>query len=84
MQPNTVYGLLVSRQNNGTSIFGHPFDIGSPYQIVRTGTSDANGQAAISFTIPMSVASNTIVYVEGGARNGAGVDDSNLLTLLIQ
>jgi leucyl aminopeptidase len=83
MQPNTAYGLLVSLQNNGTSIFGHPFDIGSPYQIVRTGISDANGQAAISFTIPMSVASNTIAYVEGGARNGAGVDDSNLLTLLI-
>jgi len=83
MQPNTAYGVLVSLHNNGAIIFGHPFDIGSPYQIVRTGTSDANGQAAISFTIPMSVASNTIAYVEGGARNGAGVDDSNLLTLLI-
>jgi len=83
MQPNTAYGLLVSLHNNGAIIFGHPFDIGNPYRIVHRGTADANGQAAISFTIPMSVASNTIAYVEGGAMNGAGVDDSNLLTLLI-
>jgi hypothetical protein len=78
-----VFGLLVSLSNSGTNIFGHSFDIGAPYNIVRTSTADANGHATINFRIPMSVAVNTIAYVEGGARNGTGVDDSNMLTLLI-
>ena len=69
---------------SGSSIFGHSFDIGSPYTIVHTGNANASGSAVVNFTIPMAVASNTIAYVEGGAQNGAGVDDSNLLTLLIQ
>ena len=83
MQPNAVFGLLVSLSNSGTNIFGHSFDIGAPYNILRTSTADANGHATINFRIPMSVAVNTIAYVEGGARNGTGVDDSNMLTLLI-
>ncbi|MBC8369675.1 MAG: M20/M25/M40 family metallo-hydrolase [Planctomycetes bacterium] len=84
MQPNASFGLLVSLSNSGSSIFGHSFDIGSPYTIVHTGNANASGSAVVNFTIPMAVASNTIAYVEGGAQNGAGVDDSNLLTLLIQ
>jgi hypothetical protein len=83
MQPNAAFGLLIGLNNNGTTIFGHSFDIGYPYRTVHTGTADANGQAVINLTVPMSVAPNTIAYVEGGALNGAGVDDSNLLTLLI-
>jgi hypothetical protein len=83
MQPNARYGLLVALSNAGTSIFGHNFDIGSPYTVVRTGTADGNGAATINFSVPMSVAPNTIAYVEGGAMNSSGVDDSNMLTLLI-
>jgi hypothetical protein len=83
MQPNATFGLLVSLSNSGTNIFGHSFDIGAPYTIVHTGTANGSGVATINFRIPMAVAANTIAYVEGGARNGANIDDSNLLTLLI-
>jgi hypothetical protein len=83
MQANSMFGLMVSLNNSGTSIFGHSFDIGAPYRIAKTGTSDASGNAVINFVIPASVAANTVAYVEGGAMNGTGVDDSNMLTLLV-
>jgi hypothetical protein len=83
MSPQAQYGLLVSYNNTGSTIFGQSFDIGTPYRIFRTGFADSSGSANISFNIPNSVSSGTVVYLEVGAITTNGTEDSNMLTLLI-
>ncbi len=77
--------LLYSMKNNGSTISGHDFDLGSPYNIIANGTTDALGAATHTATVPPSAAGLT-VYVEGAAHDAGGsgmILDSNLMTLNI-
>ena len=77
--------LLYSTKNTGTKINGHDFDLGSPYTVVGTGTTDALGMASYTATVPSGAAGLT-VYVEGAAHDSSGsgmILDSNLMTLNI-
>jgi len=83
MAPGESWGFLASASNAGSVIFGHTFDIGSPYNVMATGTADAGGNGSASFTIPAGLPSGATGYFEVGALNGAFVDDSNLLTFTV-
>lgn len=77
--------LLYSTKNTGTTINGHDFDLGSPYNIVANGITDALGSASHTATVPPS-ASGLTVYVEAAAHDAGGsgmILDSNLMTLEI-
>ncbi|MFT4709585.1 MAG: hypothetical protein ACI8Q9_000708 [Planctomycetota bacterium] len=83
MQPNAPCELMASRTNTGTIIMGHPFDIGSQYRVVFTGVADAQGELRVSFPLP-AVMAPPVLYLEVRAMNGNGLDDSNILRLVIQ
>lgn len=83
MQPGESWAFLASASNAGTVIFGHTFDIGTPYNIMATGTADPAGSGSASFTIPAGLPSGAVGYMEVGATNGALVDESNLLTFTV-
>jgi hypothetical protein len=74
---------MASRTNTGTIIMGHPFDIGSQYRVVFTGVADAQGELRVSFPLP-AVMAPPVLYLEVRAMNGNGLDDSNILRLVIQ
>jgi hypothetical protein len=83
MQPGSNFAVLASMSNSGSIILGQAFDIGLPYVIGGRGVADQNGNGTITFTIPPGVSSNTIGYIEAGARSALGVDESNMLTILV-
>jgi hypothetical protein len=83
MQPGANFAVLASLSNSGTVIMGKTFDIGSPWIIGARGVADQNGDGAVTFSIPMSVSPNTVGYLEAGAMSSFGVDESNMLTILI-
>ncbi|KAA3606074.1 MAG: hypothetical protein DWQ01_17920 [Planctomycetota bacterium] len=49
-----------SRTLGGTTINGHPFAIGSPYNTVASGTTSSTGTWTVSGTIPPALAGRTI------------------------
>ena len=83
MEPGANFAVLASLSNSGSVIMGKAFDIGLPYIIGARGVADQNGNGAVTFGIPMSVSPNTIGYLEAGARSALGIDESNMLTILI-
>jgi hypothetical protein len=83
MQPGSNFAVLASMSNSGSIILGKAFDIGLPYVIGGQGVADQNGNGTITFSIPPWVSSNTIGYIEAGARSALGVDESNMLTILV-
>lgn len=83
MEPSAPWALLVGTSNAGSIVMGKAFDIGTPYTIVANGTADALGAGGTTFNIPLSIATNTTAYLEAGSLGSLGVDESNLLTLLI-
>lgn len=84
MAPGANWGFLVSGSNAGTVIFGHTFEVGANFNVLATGTADAAGNAATSFSIPNNLPSGAVGYMEVGAQGGGGVEDSNLLTFTVQ
>ncbi len=77
----TAY-LLWSLSNAGTTIQGHPFDIGSPWTLGPATTSDPTGAGSWMVTIPQAAAGLTI-YLEVGQNDNGTILDSNLLTLTV-
>jgi hypothetical protein len=84
MQPGSNFGVLASMSNSGSIILGQAFDIGLPYIIGGRGVADQNGNGTITFSIPQGVNPGTVGYIEAGARSALGVDESNMLTILVQ
>jgi hypothetical protein len=83
MQPGAQFAVLASMSNAGSVIMGKAFDIGLPYIIGARGVADMNGDGSVSFSIPNHVPVNTIGYIEAGAMSALGVDESNMLTILV-
>jgi len=77
----STWYLLYSFSNSGTTIFGTPFDIGTPWFLAFTGMTDANGDGSHSFTVPPAGAGST-VYFEA-ATNVGGIVNSNLHTMTV-
>ena len=84
MPANARFALFASLSNTGTVIQGKAFDIGNPYKMVTFGNADANGNANTTINIPTFVPANTIGYLEAGALTNAGIDESNILTILLR
>ncbi len=80
---NTVTYLLWSFNNTGTVINGHNFDIGTPWNIGATMTSDGAGAGSYTVPIPAGAAGLT-VYLEIGQDDNGTILDSNLATMTIQ
>ena len=80
--PSADWYLLYSFSNSGTTIFGTAFEVGDPWFLFHTGTTDASGDASHVFTVPPSGAGRT-VYFEA-ATNVGSIANSNLLTLSVQ
>ncbi|RMH05323.1 MAG: hypothetical protein D6702_00610 [Planctomycetota bacterium] len=74
--------LLWSLSNAGTTIQGHPFDIGAPWNVGAVTTSDATGAGSWTVQVPQRAAGAT-VYLEVGQDDNGTILDSNLLTLSI-
>ncbi|MHC4837198.1 MAG: hypothetical protein ACYTF3_03290 [Planctomycetota bacterium] len=83
MQPGAQWAFLAGLSNSGSVILGKAFDIGAGYQVVGTGTADALGAGTLTFQVPNSLPASTTGYFEVGAQSALGVDESNLLTILI-
>lgn len=81
--PSSPWWLYASLNRNGTLINGHPFDIGTPYRTVATGTTSALGTASWSGgPVPPRAAGRTI-YVEARSDAGGTTYDSNVVTLTV-
>ncbi|MCX8228484.1 MAG: hypothetical protein OTJ44_00845 [Planctomycetota bacterium] len=82
--PNRTVYLLWSLSNAGTSIMGHPFDLGTPWTVGSQQSANTVGLASFTATLPSNTSGLTI-YLEAGALDATGaVLDSNLLTLQVQ
>ncbi len=80
---NGTYILYYSFTNTGTTINGHPFDIGPPDGQVGSGTLDATGAASFSRRVPNGAAGRT-AYMEVYAEDSlANVFDSNMITISV-
>lgn len=76
--------LLYSLSATGSAIFGHSFDLGSPWYIADGPVGlDASGAAVLAGIVPASVPNGLTVYLEAGASGAGSIFDSNLLTLTI-
>ncbi len=74
--------LLWSLSNAGTTIQGHAFEIGSPWNVGAITSSDATGAGSYTVQIPPPAAGLT-VYIELGQDDNGTILDSNMLTLSI-
>ena len=84
LPPLSQWWLGWSQNTNGTVIAGHAFDLGTPFNIAATGTSDAAGTASWTSTPVPAAGSGLTIFIEAGARDGGGViTDSNVVTLVI-
>lgn len=81
---NQPYWLARSFNLNGTLVLGHPLDLGAPYSIVQTGTTDVNGEATVNGTIPANAAGVTLYLEAVGLTPGGELRDSAPLTLVVQ
>jgi hypothetical protein len=79
---NSPYILHYSFTNTGTTINGHPFDIGTPNGQVSSGNTDLLGSVLITRTVPASGAGRT-VYMETQADSGGSTFDSNMITIVV-
>ena len=80
---NSLWTFYYSLSNTGTTIDGHPFNLGAPVSTGGTGTNSATGTGSFTGNIPNSAP--PIVYVEVRADDtGTGdIFDSNMLVLNI-
>lgn len=78
---STNWYLLYSFSNAGTTIFGTAFEVGDPWTLFHTGSTDASGDGSHTFTVPASGAGRT-VYFEA-ATNAGSIATSDLYTLTI-
>jgi hypothetical protein len=76
------YILHYSFSNAGTTINGHPFDIGPPNGAVSSGNTDLLGGGIINRTVPASGSGRT-VYMEVQADSGGSTFDSNMITIVV-
>lgn len=76
------YWVLYSFNASGTTIFGHPIDLGDPVTIAEQGQTSSTGSGSFtSATIPPSLVGRT-VYAEILAQDMSGrYFDSNLLAI---
>lgn len=77
------FGIYWSLSNAGTVIGGHQFDLGSPFNSVGTGVTNATGAGSASKRIPPGVTSRVTVYLEAGVVLSGAYEDSNMMTLTI-
>ena len=83
MQAGEHWWLAGGTQLGGSTVLGHGFDLGAPYQLVGGGTANAAGSASALVTVP-AAASGRTVYLEAAAMLSGYLVDSNPLTLVIQ
>ncbi|HEX9794797.1 MAG TPA: hypothetical protein VGC54_12510 [Planctomycetota bacterium] len=68
---------------NGSSFFGHAFDLGTPLAVVASGTASATGAGSWTVGPVPAGASGLTVHLEVAAKKAAEVADSNVITLTV-
>lgn len=79
---SSPYILHYAFTNTGTTINGHPFDIGPPNGQVSAGTTDLLGGGFVTRIVPAGGAGRT-VYMELQADSAGVTYDSNMITLMV-
>lgn len=79
---SSPYILYYSFSNAGTTINGHPFDIGPPNGQVKSGTTDLLGGASIVRTVPAGASGRT-AYMEVWSESAGVTYDSNMITITV-
>lgn len=79
--PSQTWYLIYSFSNAGSTIFGTPFEVGLPWALLYTGTTDTQGEASHTLTVPAN-GSGLTVYFEA-ATNAGSIENSNLHTLVV-
>lgn len=82
--PSSPWWLYGSLNQNGTTINGHPFDIGVPYRSLATGTTAAGGAGSWTSRPAPPRAAGRTVYVEMRVDSGGETYDSNVVATLVQ
>jgi len=80
--PNSAWILHYSFLNTGTTINGHPFDIGPPRGQVGSGTTNGLGGASLTRTVPAGASGRT-AYMEVQADSLGLTYDSNMITIVV-
>lgn len=83
MEAGRPWQMIGGLSNAGSVIFGHTFDIGPGYRQLGSGIATPSGDGAVSFTIPASLPSGTVGYLEVGAQSSSGIVDSNLFSVTV-
>jgi hypothetical protein len=80
--PNATWILHFSFTNTGTTINGHPFDIGPPNGAVGSGVANGLGGGLVTRTVPPGASGRT-VYMEVQADSLGLTYDSNMITIVV-
>lgn len=82
--PRSDFEVAWSQTVNGMILKGHPFDIGSPVQVVATGVHSPTGTGSLlTQPLPAGAAGRTL-YFEVAARDAFGqIYDSNALAVKV-
>lgn len=80
--PNATWILHFSFTNTGTTINGHPFDIGPPNGAVGSGVANGLGGGLITRTVPAGASGRT-AYMEVQADSLGITYDSNMITIVV-
>jgi hypothetical protein len=83
MEAGKPWQMIGGLSNTGSVIFGHTFDIGAGYRVLASGVASATGTGSATVTIPATLPSGTIGYLEVGAQSSAGIMDSNLFSVTV-
>lgn len=82
---NIPFYAVWSLADFGSTYQGHAFDVNANYQLLTAGTTNANGEAAFSATLPPSAAGMMVMLEVAAADPMTGVwTDSNGHLMLIQ
>lgn len=80
--PNATWILHYSFTDTGTTINGHPFDIGPPAGQVGSGVINVAGGASLTRTVPAGAAGRT-AFMEVQVDSLGVTYDSNMITIVV-
>jgi len=79
--PLSPYWFYLSKKMNGSTVNGHPFDIGPGLKILKTGTTDGAGAAGFTSGPVKARFANKTFHLEVRVDSGGQTFDSNPLTI---
>lgn len=81
---NRPYYFAWSPNLNGTIVNGHPIDLGAPYTVIDSGTTNGLGEASVLGQVPAGTSGLTVYLEVVGVTAGGELRDSAAVALSIQ